>query len=252
LTGSTRRSGRVKGLLALGLVSMLIPLGSAWSGEQEPWRAAGWRWRIDPMPISGRQLSFSGPRGYFHLLTPESRRHENYIVEALGGFEKVSVPIPDSRGDDLDFRVITGVTCASAKPVATPAPPPSPDGHLLPSPPPPFRAERRVEPIVLQSVPLAFEQSRLMPFGRQVLDKTAQKQQETPCLSVEAKGHTDAIGTEVHYFRLGNRCGDVVKGHHVLQHRIDPQWRTSLSYGEARTRSMAMMSTQEVRPISTG
>jgi hypothetical protein len=177
LTGLPRRSARMKGLLALGLVRMLIPLGSAWSGEQEPWRPPGWRWGIDPTPIRGRQPSFSGPIGYVDLFTPESRRHEDYPVAALGTFEKVFRAIPDSRGDDLDCYVIVGAPSASAKPVAAPASPPSHDEHLLPSPPPSFWAERRAEPIVLLCVPIELDQARLMPLGRRILDKTAQKGQ---------------------------------------------------------------------------
>jgi outer membrane protein OmpA-like peptidoglycan-associated protein len=247
-----RRKGGVKGLLALGLLSMLIPLGSAWNGEQEPWRLPGWRWGIDPLPIRVRQPSLSGPRGYFDRLTPRSWQHENFSVGALGAFEKVLDPIPDSRGDDLDSRIIAGVTSVCAKPVTAPASPPPPDRRLLPCPPPPSLAARRVEPIVLQPVPFEFDQSRLLPLGRRVLDETAQTVQETSFLSVEVKGHTDTSGMEVHYLGLGKRCDELVKGYGVLQPRIDPQRLTSLRDGEARTRSVAMMSTQEVRPISTG
>jgi hypothetical protein len=201
---------------------MLIPLGSAWSSEQEPWRAAGWRWWLDPMPINGRQTSFSDPIGYFHLSTPESRWRENYIVEVPGAFEKVSVPTPDNGGDNLDFGVIAGNPQACTEPVAAPAPPRPLDGSFVPSPPPPFWAERRMEPIgFLQSVPFEFDQSRLMPFSRRVLDKTAQKLQEIPCLSVEVEGHADAIGMPVYHLGLGNRCREIVKRDRVVQHWID-------------------------------
>jgi outer membrane protein OmpA-like peptidoglycan-associated protein len=140
-------------------------------------------------------------------------------------------PTPDNRGNDLDYRVIGGVTYSFAKPVAVPPPPPP----LPPPPPPPAPpAERRVERIVLQSVHFEFDKSRLTPLGRQVLDETAQKLQANPALSVEIEGHTDSIGTELYNLGLGKRRAEVVKGYLVLRHQVGPERMTTLSYGETR------------------
>jgi outer membrane protein OmpA-like peptidoglycan-associated protein len=138
-------------------------------------------------------------------------------------------PTPDTRGNDLDYRIIAGVSYSFARPVAPPPPPPP-----LPPPPPAPPAERRVERIVLQSVHFEFDKSRLTPIGRQVLDEAAQKLQENPNLSVEIEGHTDSIGTELYNLGLGKRRAEVVKGYLVLRHQVDPKRMTTLSYGEAR------------------
>jgi OmpA-OmpF porin, OOP family len=106
---------------------------------------------------------------------------------------------------------------------------------LPPPPPPPAPpAERRVERIVLQSVHFEFDKSRLTSLGRQVLDETAQKLQANPALSVEIEGHADSIGTELYNLGLGKRRAEVVKGHLVLRHQVDPERMTTLSYGETR------------------
>lgn len=140
-------------------------------------------------------------------------------------------PTPDIRGNDLDYRIIAGVSYSFARPVAAPPPPPP----LPPPPPPPAPpAERRVERIVLQSVHFEFDKSRLTPIGRQVLDEAAQKLQANPSLSVEIEGHTDSIGTELYNLGLGKRRAEVVKGYLVLRHRVDSQRMATLSYGEAR------------------
>jgi OmpA-OmpF porin, OOP family len=150
------------------------------------------------MSIRRPQPSFSGPRGYFDLLTPESLRQGNFATYAL------------------------------AMPGVAPSPPPP--SLALPLP----LAERRVERMVLQAVHLEFDTSRLTPLGRRVLDETAQKLQENPHRSVEIEGYTDAIGPPGFHLGLGKRCAEVGKGSPAWQQRIDPQRMISLSYGEAR------------------
>jgi outer membrane protein OmpA-like peptidoglycan-associated protein len=140
-------------------------------------------------------------------------------------------PTPDRRGNDLDYRIISGVSYSFARPVAAPPPLPA----LPPPPPPPAPpAERRVERIVLQSVHFEFDKSRLTPLGRQVLDEAAQKLQENPNLSVEIEGHTDSIGTDLYNLGLGKRRAEAVKGYLVLRHQVDSNRMTALSYGESR------------------
>jgi outer membrane protein OmpA-like peptidoglycan-associated protein len=154
-------------------------------------------------------------------------------------------PIPDQRGNDLDYRIIAGVSYSFARPVA--APPPSPP--LPPPPPPPAPpAERRVERIVLQSVHFEFDRSRLTPLGRRVLDEAAQKLQANPNLSVEIEGHTDSIGTELYNLGLGKRRAEVVKGYLVLRHQVDPKRMMTVSFGE--TRPIADNRTQEGRALN--
>ncbi|HXH11246.1 MAG TPA: OmpA family protein [Alphaproteobacteria bacterium] len=141
-------------------------------------------------------------------------------------------PIPDRRGNDLDYRIIAGLSYSFARPVA--APPPSPPPPPPPPPPPVAPPERRVERIVLQPVHFEFDKSSLTPLGRRVLDEAAEKLIENPNLSVEIEGHTDSIGTELYNLGLGKRRAEAVKGYLVLRHRIDPARMTTLSYGEAR------------------
>jgi outer membrane protein OmpA-like peptidoglycan-associated protein len=145
-------------------------------------------------------------------------------------------PLPDTRGKDLDYRIIAGVSYSFARPVAAPPPPP---------PPPP---ERRVERIVLQSVHFEFDRSRLTPLGRRVLDEAAQRLQENPTLSVEIEGHTDAIGTDLYNLGLGKRRAEAVKGYLTLRHQVEPTRMATVSYGEARP--IADNRTQEGRALN--
>jgi outer membrane protein OmpA-like peptidoglycan-associated protein len=141
-------------------------------------------------------------------------------------------PIPDRRGNDLDYRIITGVSYSLARPVAAPPPPPLPPPPPPPPPAPP--AERRVERIVLQPVHFEFDKASLTPVGRRVLDEAAEKLKDNPNLAVEIEGHTDSIGTELYNLGLGKRRAEAVKGYLVLRHQFDPQRMTALSYGESR------------------
>jgi outer membrane protein OmpA-like peptidoglycan-associated protein len=142
-------------------------------------------------------------------------------------------PIPGGKVSELDYRLIAGVSYSFAKPVAAPPPPPPLPPPPLP-PPPVAPPERQVERIVLQSVHFEFDKSQLTPLGRRVLDEAAQKLQDNPGLTVEIEGHTDSIGTEQYNLGLGQRRAEVVKAYLALQHRINPQRMTTLSYGESR------------------
>jgi outer membrane protein OmpA-like peptidoglycan-associated protein len=141
-------------------------------------------------------------------------------------------PTPDRRGNDLDYRIIGGVSYSFARPVASPPPPPPP--LPPPSPPPAPPAERRVERIVLQPVHFEFDKSSLTPLGRRVLDEAAEKLKDNPNLRVEIEGHTDSIGTELYNLGLGQRRAEAVKGYLVLRHQVDSNRMTALSYGESR------------------
>jgi outer membrane protein OmpA-like peptidoglycan-associated protein len=144
-------------------------------------------------------------------------------------------PMQDRRGHDLDYRIMTGGRYALARPVAAPpplqAPPPQAPPPPPQAPPPP---ERRVERMVRQPVHFAFDQSRLTPLGRRVLDEAAEPLKDHPHLRVEIEGPTDATGTERYNLGLGQRRAEGVKGDLVLRHQLDPKRMTALSYGEAR------------------
>jgi outer membrane protein OmpA-like peptidoglycan-associated protein len=198
---------------------------------------------FQPVPYLNLILKGEGDTSARHPWGSREDHRVNALIGAIYGFPNgVAIhagwqvdlhdPVPDNRGDDLDYRIIGGVTYSFARPVAAPPPPPP----LPPPPPPPPAppAERRVERIVLQSVHFEFDKSRLTPLGRQVLDETAQKLQSNPALSVEIEGHTDSIGTEVYNLGLGKRRAEVVKGYLVLRHQVDSQRMATLSYGEAR------------------
>jgi outer membrane protein OmpA-like peptidoglycan-associated protein len=88
--------------------------------------------------------------------------------------------------------------------------------------------------MVRQPVHFAFDQSRLTPLGRRVLDEAAEPLKDHPHLRVEIEGPTDATGTERYNLGLGQRRAEGVKGDLVLQHQLDPKRMTALSYGEAR------------------
>jgi OOP family OmpA-OmpF porin len=105
-----------------------------------------------------------------------------------------------------------------------------------------------VERIVLQSVHFEFDKSRLTPLGRRVLDEAAQKLQENPGLTVEIEGHTDSIGTDLYNLGLGKRRAEVVKGYLALQHQVEPNRMTALTYGESRP--IADNSTPEGRALN--
>ena len=74
------------------------------------------------------------------------------------------------------------------------------------------RPEAVMETIVLQSVHFEFDQSRLTPLGRRVLDEAAQKLQDNPRLSVVIEGNTDSIGTDLYNLGLGQRRAEVGHG----------------------------------------
>jgi outer membrane protein OmpA-like peptidoglycan-associated protein len=142
-------------------------------------------------------------------------------------------PIPGGKVSELDYRLIAGVSYSFARPAAAPPPPPPLPPPPLP-PPPVAPPERQVERIVLQAVHFEFDKSQLTPLGRRVLDEAAQKLQDNPGLTVEIEGHTDSIGTDQYNLGLGQRRAEVVKGYLALQHRVDPQRMTAMSYGESR------------------
>ena len=66
------RNGAVTRRLALGLLRMMTPLGSAWSDERVLWRPPGWLWGADPMPSRGPQPDVPSPTDGVELLIPES------------------------------------------------------------------------------------------------------------------------------------------------------------------------------------
>jgi outer membrane protein OmpA-like peptidoglycan-associated protein len=142
-------------------------------------------------------------------------------------------PIPGGKVSELDYRLIAGVSYSFARPAAAPPPPPPLPPPPLP-PPPVAPPERQVERIVLQSVHFEFDKSQLTPLGRRVLDEAAQKLQDNPGLTVEIEGHTDSIGTDQYNLGLGQRRAEVVKAYLALQHQVNPQRMTAMSYGESR------------------
>ena len=209
---------------------------------------------FQPGPSLNLIVKGEGDTSVRHPWETREDHRVNALAGAIYGFQNgVAVhaawqvdlhdPIPDQRGNDLDYRIIAGVSYSFAKAVAVPPP-------LLPPPPPPPAppAERRVERIILQSVHFEFDRSRLTPIGRRVLDEAAQKLQENPSLSVEIEGHTDSIGTELYNLGLGKRRAEVVKGYLVLRHQVDPKRMMTLSFGE--TRPIADNRTQEGRALN--
>jgi outer membrane protein OmpA-like peptidoglycan-associated protein len=97
-------TGLVKRLFVLGILSTLLPLEIAWSGEAVTQRPLGWRWGIDPIPLRYPlrypRPSLLGPTGYFDLQTIEALQQGNFSVGLFGTFEKVfSADFQD--GNDL-------------------------------------------------------------------------------------------------------------------------------------------------------
>jgi outer membrane protein OmpA-like peptidoglycan-associated protein len=235
---SRPEGGNVDNFLALGSPFRIDAPGLS-DGERISY-ALGFNFQ--PGPDLNLILKGEGDTSARHPWETREDHRVNALAGAIYGFQNgVAVhaawqvdlhdPIPDQRGNDLDYRIIAGVSYSFARPVA--APPPSPPVPPLPPPPAP-PAERRVERIVLQSVHFEFDRSRLTPIGRRVLDEAAQKLQANPNLSVEIEGHTDSIGTELYNLGLGKRRAEVVKGYLVLRHQVDPNRMTALSYGESR------------------
>jgi outer membrane protein OmpA-like peptidoglycan-associated protein len=212
---------------------------------------------FQPRPYVNLILKGEGDTSARHPWDSREDHRVNALAGAIYGFPNgVAVhaawqvdlhdPIPDNRGNDLDYRIIAGVTYAFARPVAVAPPPPAPPAPPPPTPPPP--PERRVERVVLQSVHFEFDKSRLTPLGRRVLDEAAQNLKENANLSAEIEGHTDSVGTELYNLGLGKRRAEVVKGYLVLRHQVDPKRMSTLSYGEARP--IADNRTQEGRALN--
>jgi peptidoglycan-associated lipoprotein len=110
------------------------------------------------------------------------------------------------------------------------APPPSAPLASEPAPVLPPPSKRKV---VLRSVHFEFDQDRIQPEARPVLDEAYGILRDEPEIHVRAEGHTDAIGTEEYNLRLGERRARAVR-QYLVSKGIAPERIQTVSFGESR------------------
>ncbi|GIW45307.1 MAG: hypothetical protein KatS3mg077_2589 [Candidatus Binatia bacterium] len=115
-------------------------------------------------------------------------------------------------------------------PVApAPLPPPKPPAaQPEPALPPPTKRK-----VVLRSVYFEFDQARIQPESRPVLDEAYGILRDEPEIRVRAEGHTDSIGTEEYNLRLGQRRAEAVR-RYLIGKGVAPDRIQAVSFGESR------------------
>ncbi len=122
------------------------------------------------------------------------------------------------------FRAPEEAVAAAPPPVAE-APAAVPTPQPLPAP-----SKRKV---VLRSVHFEFNQARIQPESRVVLDEAYRILRDETDIAVRAEGHTDAVGSEEYNLRLGLRRAEAVRAYLVSQ-GIAPERVQAVSFGESR------------------
>ena len=115
-------------------------------------------------------------------------------------------------------------------PAAAPSPAPAAPVALPSSPPLPPPAKRKV---VLRSVHFEFDQARIQPESRAVLDEAYGILRDEPDIAVRAEGHTDAVGSEEYNRRLGLRRAEAVRTY-LISKGIAPDRIQAVSFGKSR------------------
>lgn len=115
---------------------------------------------------------------------------------------------------------------AAPAPVAVAATPEA----VASTPPLPPPSKRKV---VLRSVHFEFDQARIQPESRVVLDEAYGILRDEPEISVSAEGHTDSVGSEEYNLRLGLRRAEAVRAY-LVSKGIAPGRIRTVSFGEAR------------------
>ncbi|MCX8072241.1 MAG: OmpA family protein [Candidatus Binatia bacterium] len=114
-------------------------------------------------------------------------------------------------------------------PLAPPPPAPTP-AAAQPAPPLPPPSKRKV---VLRSVYFEFDQARIQPESRVVLDEAYGILRDEPEIRVRAEGHTDSVGSEDYNLRLSQRRAEAVRTY-LIGKGIAPQRIEAVSFGESR------------------
>lgn len=109
--------------------------------------------------------------------------------------------------------------------VEVPTPPPPP----APTPTPPPKVAKR---IVLRGITFDFNQSRIRPDSRPVLDEAVDVLREHPSVSVAIEGHTDSIGSEASNQALSVRRAEAVF-RYLVNSGIAPDRLTVEGFGES-------------------
>lgn len=143
-------------------------------------------------------------------------------------------PPPDSDGDGiLDSEDQCPDTPADTEVDAVGCPLPPPCESPAPGAPADLRGCKAGDVIVLHGVNFEFDQNRLTPNAKTILDQTAAALAEAPDINVEVGGHTDSKGSDRYNQTLSERRAKSVMEYLATQ-GVGTERMRATGYGESR------------------